>query len=416
MRTKHAEVAAPAVIPLHKPYIVGHELRYVTEAISSSDIAADGHFARRCARLLEERFGIERVLMTPSCTAALELAAMLCGLEPGDEVIMPSFTFVSTANAVVRLRARPVFVEVRPDTLNLDESRLEDAITARTKAIFPVHYGGVGCEMGPIMGIASAHGLRVVEDAAQAVGSRHQGRFLGSIGHLGAYSFHETKNLVSGEGGALCCNSTELIERAEFLRDRGTNFAAFSRGEAASYTWLDVGTAGMPNELACAFLYAQLELMDAINDRRRAIAHLYREGFSSLERRGHLRLPIIPAGCESQDHVFHIMLGSGKTRDSLMAFLGERGVKASFHFLPLHDSPMGRRFGYQRGDLPVTEDVASRMLRLPSFFEITESEQSRVIDLVARFFATSRPRTEAGGRPPSLNARGGPRELCIREC
>jgi dTDP-4-amino-4,6-dideoxygalactose transaminase len=393
--------AGPATIPLHRPYIVGSEARYVSQAIASGSIAGDGPFTRRCARLLEERFGIERVLMTPSCTAALELAATLCGLGPGDEAILPSFTFVSTANAVVRLGARPVFVEVRPDTLNLDESRIEAALTPRTRAIFPVHYAGVSCEMGPIMEIARARGLRVVEDAAQGVHASYRGRALGSIGDLGAYSFHETKHLVCGEGGALCCNAPELIERAEVLRDKGTDRARFLRGEVDKYTWVDAGSSCIPSEIASAFLYGQLEAMDAIRARRREIDRRYREGLLPLERAGRLRLPVIPEGCDSPHPFFYILLESGRARDALMASLRERGVRATFHFVPLHASAMGRRLGYREGDLPVTEDLAARLLRLPSFFEITDAEQSRVIDLLTRLLA---PRPTAPERPGKARA------------
>ena len=275
------------------------------EAIRTASIAGDGPFTRRCSRLLEQRFGIRRVMMTPSCTAALELAAMLCGLGPGDEVILPSFTFVSTANAFVRLGARPRFVEIRPDTLNLDESRIEEAITPRTRAIFPVHYAGVACEMDQILATAREHNLLVVEDAAQGVNAFYKGRALGSLGHLGTYSFHDTKNVVCGEGGALCCNVPELIERAEILRDKGTNRAQFFRGEVDKYTWVDVGSSYIPAEITCAFLCAQLEAMDAIKVRRQAIDRGYRERLEPLEQAGLLRLPFIPEGVESHYRTFY---------------------------------------------------------------------------------------------------------------
>ncbi|SIO42863.1 dTDP-4-amino-4,6-dideoxygalactose transaminase [Singulisphaera sp. GP187] len=400
MRTDGTNPTGSPSIPLHRPYLTGAELSYLSQAITSGCIRGDGPFTRRCAGLLEQKFAIGKVLMTPSCTAALELAATLCDLGPGDEVILPSFTFVSTANAIVRLGARPVFVEIRADTLNLDESRIEAALTPRTRAIFPVHYGGIACEMGRIMAIANAHGLRVVEDAAQAVDACYRGRALGSIGHLGTYSFHETKNLVSGEGGALCCNAPELIERAEILRDKGTNRAKFFRGEVDKYTWVDVGASAIPSEIACAFLFAQLEAMDAIKARRRAIDRRYREGLSSLATAGRLRFPTIPEGCDSPFHTVFLMLESGSTRDALMAYLRERGVMATFHFIPLHDSPMGHRLGYREGDLPLTEDLAARLLRLPTFFDLSEAEQSRVIDLVTRFFTQHAPAPKR--REPSL--------------
>jgi len=399
MRTNGPPPAGSTPIPLHRPYVSGQELAYVAEAINSGCLRGDGPFTHRCARLLEQRFDIGRVLMTPSCTAALELAAMLCDLGPGDEVILPSFTFVSTANAIVRLGAKPVFVEIRSDTLNLDESRLEEALTPRTRAIFPVHYAGIACEMGPIMELAARHGLKVVEDAAQAVDASYQGRALGSIGHLGTYSFHETKNMISGEGGALCCNDPALIERAEILRDKGTNRARFFRGEVDKYTWVDVGSSAIPSELVCAFLLAQLEAMDLIKRRRREIDGLYREGFASLEQSGRLRLPSIPNGCESPYHTVYLLLETRALRDSLMTYLRERGVMATFHFVPLHDSPMGRRFGYRAGDLPQTEDLAARLLRLPTYVDLLPAEQTRVIDLVTAFFAQRTAATKRRATP-----------------
>lgn len=400
MRTDGTSSTGTPSIPLHRPWLTGREVSYVNQAINSGGIGGDGSFTRRCAALLEAKFAIAKVLMTPSCTAALELAAQLCDLGPGDEVILPSFTFVSTANAVVRLGARPVFVEIRPDTLNLDESRIEAALTPRTRALFPVHYGGVACEMGPIMALAEAHDLKVVEDAAQGVDAFYRGRALGAIGHLGTYSFHETKNLVCGEGGALCCNAPELIERAEILRDKGTNRAKFFRGEVDKYTWVDVGSSAIPSEIACAFLLAQFEAMEAVKARRRLIDARYREGLASLEAAGRLRLPAIPEGCDSSFHTVYLMLESGSMRDALMGYLRERGVMATFHFVPLHDSPMGRRLGYQKGDLPLTEDLAARLLRLPTFFDLTEAEQSRVIELVVRFFTQRAPALKK--REPSL--------------
>lgn len=397
MRTDGPLSANDSPIPLHRPHLVGNELNYLAEVIASGCLRGDGPFTQRCARLLERRFGIERVLMTPSCTAALELAATLCDLGPGDEVILPSFTFVSTANALVRLGAKPVFVEIRPDTLNLDESRLEAALTPRTRAIFPVHYAGVACEMAPIMELAARHRLTVVEDAAQAVDASYQGRALGSIGHLGAYSFHETKNLVSGEGGALCCNDPALLERAEILRDKGTNRARFFRGEVDKYTWVDVGSSAVPSEIVCAFLLAQLEAMDAVKLRRRQVDAFYRHGLAPLEHAGRLRLPAAPPGCESPYHTVYLILETGATRDALMTYLREHGVMAAFHFVPLHDSPMGRRLGYRPGDLPQTEDLAARLLRLPTYVDLADADLTRIVDLVTSFFT---PRATAKRRSP----------------
>jgi dTDP-4-amino-4,6-dideoxygalactose transaminase len=337
---------------------------------------------------LEARFGIAKVLMTASCTMALELAALLCELEPGDEVILPSFTFASTANAFLRCGAKPVFVEIRPDTLNLDETRIEAAITRRTHAIVVVHYAGVGCHMGPIQEIARRHGLMVIEDAAQGVNAHYRGRALGSIGQLGAYSFHETKNIACGEGGALCINDPALIERAEILREKGTDRSKFLRGETDKYTWVEVGCSAAPSELACAFLLAQLERMDEINERRGSIRLRYRDALEPLERAGWLRLPRVPDDCLSNDHIFYILLNDRATRDALMAHLGSAGVSAVFHYVPLHSSPMGRALGYRWGDFPVTEDLSTRLLRLPCYPDLAEGEQEYVVALIHSFLKT----------------------------
>jgi dTDP-4-amino-4,6-dideoxygalactose transaminase len=382
------QILAPASeqnIPLSKPFLTGDEVRYVERAITSGRIGADGPFTRACARLLERRLGGGRVLMTPSCTAALEMAALLCDLRPGDEVIMPSFTFVSTANAVVRLGARPVFVDVRPDTLNLDESLVEGAITSRTRAVMPVHYAGVGCAMGRILATAAAHSLFVIEDAAQAVGASIDGRALGSLGHFGAFSFHETKNFTCGEGGALCVNTPEWFERAEIIREKGTNRSQFSRGKVDRYTWVDVGSSYLPCEIACAHLLAQLEAMDAITARRRELDGLYRRLLRPLEAEGLLRLPVVPDGCEGNYHNFFVLLEGVHARDALIAHLRGFGITASFHFVPLHTSPMGRRFGYREGDLPVTEDVSRRLLRLPFYPDLTDVQQAAVAHHLAAF-------------------------------
>ncbi|MFP5264266.1 MAG: dTDP-4-amino-4,6-dideoxygalactose transaminase [Blastocatellia bacterium] len=372
-------------IPFNKPHVTGKELSYISKAVAEGKISADGYFTRNCAALLKERFGILRVLMTPSCTAALEMGAMLCDLRPGDEVILPSFTFVSTANAVIRLGARPVFVDVRPDTLNMDEGLIEKAITARTRAIFPVHYAGVSCEMDAIMAVARGHDLIVVEDAAQGVNAFYNGLPLGALGHLGTYSFHDTKNYVCGEGGALCINSESMAERAEIIREKGTNRSQFFRGEVDKYTWVDVGSSYLPSEIACAFLYAQLEAMDEITERRRQVYEFYRERLSPLEERGLARLPVVPRECKINYHLFYILLADAGTRDGLMAYLKENGIQAVFHYVPLHTSPMGKSFGYEEGDLPLTEDLSARLLRLPFYYDITEEEQLRVVGRVTEF-------------------------------
>jgi dTDP-4-amino-4,6-dideoxygalactose transaminase len=387
-------------IPFNKPFIAGKELYYIAQAVAYGNIAGDGHYTQKCARLLEERFGIHKVLMTPSCTASLEMAAILCDLAPGDEVIMPSFTFVSTASAVARLGARPVFVDIRPDTLNLDEALIEDAITPRTKAIFPVHYAGVSCDMNRVMTIAKKYNLLVVEDAAQGVNSLYNGRALGSLGHLAAYSFHETKNYICGEGGALCINSPELLERAEIIRDKGTNRRKFMRGVVDKYTWVDIGSSYVPSEICCAFLYAQLELLDPIAERRREIYQTYQQHLEPLEAAGLLRLPRIPEDCDSNYHMFYLLLADQPTRDGLMTHLREHGILAVFHYVPLHSSPMGQKFGNREGDLPLTEDLSRRLVRLPFYYTLTEDEQMEVVDLVQAYLRRVQP-TAASVRVPA---------------
>ncbi len=367
------------VIPFNKPFIAGKELYYIAQAVTLGNIGGDGHFTQRCSRLLEERFGISKVLLTPSCTAALEMAAMLCDLGPGDQVILPSYTFVSTASAVLRTGAQPVFVDIRPDTLNLDEAKVEAALTERTKAVFVVHYAGVACEMDRILAIARSRDLVVVEDAAQGVNAFYNGRALGSLGHLGCYSFHETKNYICGEGGALCINDERFVERAEILRDKGTNRQQFFRGEADKYTWVDVGSSYVPSEICSAFLYGQLEMLDAIAERRRAIYQRYRRRLKPLEGERLLRLPHVPDDCTSNYHMFYVLLPTGEARDGLLAHLQQRDIRAVFHYVPLHSSPMGRQLTGNHTQLPVTDDLAARLVRLPMYYEITEEEQNRVV-------------------------------------
>jgi dTDP-4-amino-4,6-dideoxygalactose transaminase len=379
-------------IPFAKPFITGNELKYIAQVIASGSISSDGPFTQGCAQILKKRFGIHEVFMVPSCTAALEMAAMLAGLDKEDEVLMPSFTFVSTANAVVRLGAKPVFVDIRPDTLNIDEGLVEAAITPRTKAIFPVHYAGVGCELDRLMAIAGKHNLLVVEDAAQAVNGHYRGRALGSIGHLGAYSFHSTKDYTCGEGGALCVNSPEMAGRAEIIRDKGTDRSKFLRGEVDKYSWVDVGSSYVPSEISCAFLYAQLETMDRIKTLRCQIVQRYQSRLSHLEQLGLLRLPQIPVECESSHHMYYILLPDQETRDRLIVYLRERRIRALFHFVPLHCSPMGRRLGYRDGDFPVTEQSGGRLLRLPFYTGLSEEEQETVVHSIESFFGMISPR------------------------
>lgn len=393
--------AAP--IPFNKPFIAGKELYYIAQAVTLGNISGDGQFTKQCCRLMQDRFGVPRVLLTPSCTAALEMAAQLCGLGPGDEVIVPSFTFVSTVTSFVRLGAKPVFVDIRPDTLNLDETLVEAAITPRTKAIFPVHYAGVGAEMDRLLAVARSHGLRVVEDAAQGVNAFYRGRALGSLGDMGTYSFHETKNFICGEGGALCLNDPQFIERAEIIRDKGTNRQRFFRGLVDKYTWVDVGSSYVPSEICSAFLYAQLEMMESISQRRKVLYDRYMQALLPLEDEGLLKLPRVPAHCQSNHHLFHILLKDRESRDALMAALRAQGILAVFHYVPLHSSPMGQEFGGREGQLPVTESVSDRLLRLPIYLELSEPDQQRVIDAVTHWLRDQgRTARTAGRSAPGL--------------
>lgn len=366
-------------IPFNKPFLVGRELDYIAQAVALGNLAGDGHFSQSCCRLLEQRLSIPRVMLTPSCTAALETAALLCEFEPGDEVILPSFTFVSTASAFVRAGARPVFVDIRADTLNLDENLIEAALTERTKVIVPVHYAGVACEMDRILSIADKHHLVVVEDAAQGVNAFYRGNALGSIGDLGCYSFHETKNFISGEGGAICVNRPDLIERAEILRDKGTNRQKYFRGQVDKYTWVDIGSAYVPCELIGAFLYGQLEMMQTISDRRRQIYEYYQKSFEPLAAEGLLRLPYVPPECTTNFHLFYLLTRDAATRDGLLAHLNSRGIGAVFHYVPLHSSPMGRKLRCDARELPVTDSVSARLIRLPFYYTITQDEQAEVV-------------------------------------
>ncbi len=366
--------------------MAGNELRYIHEAVTSGHISGDGSFTKRCHAWLESRLGAPAALLTHSCTAALEMAAMLCELGPGDEVIMPSFTFVSTANSVVLRGATPVFVDIRPDTANIDENEIEASITPATKAIFVVHYAGVACEMDSIMKIAARHSLLVVEDAAQALLATYRGKQLGSIGHLAAISFHETKNVISGEGGALIVNDDRFVSRAEILREKGTNRSGFFRGEVAKYTWVDIGSSFLPSEIVSSFLFAQLEYADEFYRRRHAMWQRYHESFAALENAGRLQRPRIPQDCEDNSHLYHLRLESREERDAFITALKDKGIQAPFHYVPLHSSPAGRRFGRTNGPLPVTNLVADTLVRLPLWYGM-EEVQDTVIEAAQQFFA-----------------------------
>jgi dTDP-4-amino-4,6-dideoxygalactose transaminase len=353
-------------IPFNRPVLAGHELDYIRKAIAAGQLAGDGMFTERCQLWLARFVGARAVLLTHSCTAALEMAAILIGIEPGDEVIMPSFTFVSTANAVALRGGVPVFVDIRRDTMNIDVDLVEAAITPRTKAIFPIHYAGVPADMDQLNAIAERHKLFLVEDAAQALGSKYKGRKAGSIGHLAAFSFHETKNIISGEGGAIAINDPSLIARAEIIREKGTNRKIFLRGQVDKYTWVDLGSSFLPGELVAAFLYGQLEQIDAIQSDRMATWRLYDAALRPFRDRG-LRTPHIPQDCDFNAHLYYILMPSLGLRQELIARMKADGITTPFHYIPLHSSPAGLRLARTSGDLPYTEDLSSRLVRLPLF-------------------------------------------------
>ncbi|MGQ9746099.1 MAG: dTDP-4-amino-4,6-dideoxygalactose transaminase [Dissulfurimicrobium sp.] len=357
-------------IPFNKPYMTGKELWHIAQAHANGHLAGDGTFTKKCNAWLEKRIGCHKALLTHSCTAALEMAAILADIKPGDEIIMPSYTFVSTANAFVLRGGIPVFVDIRPDTLNMDETKIEAAITKRTKAIVPVHYAGVGCEMDAIMAIAERHGLLVIEDAAHGIMSSYKDRPLGSIGHMAALSFHETKNIISGEGGALLINDPTFAERAEIIREKGTNRSQFFRGQVDKYTWVDVGSSYLPSELIAAFLWGQMEEADLITKRRLAIWKAYHDAFAEPEQAGCIRRPISPEYCAHNAHMYYLLLPDLDKRSDFIARLKEKGIHAVFHYVPLDSAPAGRRFGRKGGDLQVTHSVSERLVRLPLWLGI----------------------------------------------
>ena len=372
----------PPPIPFNRPSFVGQERRYMEEALALGHVSGDGEFTRRCSALLREQLGTPAALLTTSCTHALELAAILLDLAPGDEVILPDFTFVSTANAFVLRGAKPVFADIRPDTLNLDERQLERLVGPKTRAIVPVHYAGVGCAMDAILDLARARGIAVVEDNAHGLFGTWRGQPLGTFGALGTLSFHETKNFSCGEGGALLVNDERLIDRAEIVREKGTNRKRFFRGEVDKYTWVDIGSSYLPSDLLAAYLYGQLEQKEAVLARRRRIYERYLEGLASWAAERGARLPTIPPDCASSYHMFYAILPTPEARAQLIEGLRERGILAVFHYLPLHLSEMGRRFGGRAGDCPVTERLSERLVRLPFYTSLSEEDQERVIEAV----------------------------------
>ncbi|MDJ0702262.1 MAG: dTDP-4-amino-4,6-dideoxygalactose transaminase [Leptolyngbyaceae cyanobacterium MO_188.B28] len=372
-------------IPFNHPYATGAEFKYIQQAIHNGCLSGNGEFTKRCHARLEAEIVCDKALLTHSCTAALEMAAILADIQPGDEVIMPSYTFVSTANSFVLRGGVPVFVDIRPDTLNIDETQIEAAITPKTKAIAPVHYGGVGCEMDAILDIARRHNLLVIEDAAQGFFSTYQRRSLGSMGHLATLSFHETKNVISGEGGALLINDSRFIERAEIIWEKGTNRSQFFRGMVDKYSWVDIGSSYLPSEVIAAFLWAQLEEAESITRNRLRIWRQYHDMFEGLETQGLLRRPIVPPECEHNAHMYYIVLPDLETRTALIDFLKVSGISAVFHYVPLHSSPAGQRFARTNGKLKHTVDLSNRLLRLPLFPTLTPDETEQVINAVYKF-------------------------------
>lgn len=369
------------MIPFNKPGLTGREIGYVGQAHDLHHLAGDGVFTKKCHEWLEAYSGAGKALLTHSCTAALEMSAILADIQPGDEIIMPSYTFVSTANAFVLRGGLPVFVDIRSDTLNIDENLIEAAITPRTKVIVPVHYAGVACEMDVIMAIARRHNLLVIEDAAQGVMSSYKGKALGAIGHMGTYSFHETKNLISGEGGALLVNDVRFSERAEIIREKGTNRSLFFRGQVDKYTWVDIGSSFLPSEIIAAFLWAQLEDAQSITAKRIAVWRRYHAALANLEAAGKLRRPTVPASCAHNAHMYYILLDSLEHRTQVIARLKLGGVNSVFHYVPLHNSPAGIKYGRTSGRLPVTESLADRLVRLPMWLGLDEGQDQVISEL-----------------------------------
>jgi len=372
-------------IPFNRPCLAGNEYKYIAEAIANGHASGDGPFTRRCHALLEQELGVPKVLLTTSCTHALEMAGILLDCGPGDEVILPSFTFVSTANAFVLRGARIVFSDIRPDTLNLDETQLEGLITSRTKVIVPVHYAGVSCAMDAICAIAQRHGVRIVEDNAHGLFARYKGQYTGTFGCLATQSFHETKNVTCGEGGALIVNDRDLIERALVVREKGTNRSQFFRGQVDKYTWVDIGSSYLPSDLLAAFLFAQLEGRQEIQRKRQRVWEYYSQHLAEWATPRGVRLPVVPADCEQAYHMFYIIVPSPEYRQALIADLKAKGILSVFHYVPLNLSDMGQKWAARESHCPVTEDISLRLLRLPLYNDLTEAEQARVVAAVTSF-------------------------------
>jgi len=378
-------MADSAKTPFNRASLVGDEMEYIQQAVAGGHISGDGPFTKRCQTLLEQALGVPKALLTTSCTHALEMAALLLDLKPGDEVLVPSFTFVSTVNAFVLHGARPVFADIRSDTLNLDERLMEHLITPRTRAVVPVHYAGVGCEMDTILDVAGRHGIAVVEDNAHGLLGRYKGKYLGTFGCMAAQSFHETKNLTCGEGGALFINDVRFVDRAEIIREKGTNRSRFFRGQIDKYTWVDIGSSYLPSDILAAFLLAQLEARDSIQSERRRIWTYYYESLKNWAQSTDVRLPIVPLDCEQSYHMFSLLMPTLTARQALIAHLKRQGIVSVFHYQPLHLSQMGRRFGGKPRDCPVTEDISDRLVRIPFYCGLTEGDQARVVDAIRKF-------------------------------
>ncbi len=374
-------------IPFNRPSMMGREQEYMMQAVANGHISGDGPFTKRCHALLKSVFESSAILLTTSCTHALEMSALLLDIAPGDEVLIPSYTFVSTVNAFVLRGARPVFVDIRPDTLNMDENHLAQLITPRSRAIVPVHYAGVGCNMEAIGALAQKHRLAIVEDNAHGLFGKYRGQWLGTFGELATLSFHETKNFICGEGGALMVNNPDLVERAEIIREKGTNRSRFFRGQVDKYSWVDVGSSYLPSDLLAAYLLAQLEMRETIQLKRKNVFDTYASGLCDWAAANDTLLPTVPEECEQPYHMFYMLLPSLEVRQRLIAHLKEQRIQSVFHYLPLHLSDMGKRYGYREGDCPVTEDVSDRLLRLPFYNELSNSDQERVLDAIHQFKA-----------------------------
>jgi dTDP-4-amino-4,6-dideoxygalactose transaminase len=367
-------------IPFNRPYLTGEEMKYIKDCLDRHKLSGDGYYTKKINKFIESTFHTPKALLTTSGSASLDMAALLLNLQAEDEIILPSYTFVSTANSFLLTGAKLVFAEIKEDTLNINPKDVEEKLTCMTKAIVPVHYAGVACDMDVIMEIASKNDIKIIEDAAQGVNAKYKGKYLGTIGDIGCYSFHETKNYSCGEGGAILINKDkELIERAEIIREKGTNRSKFFRGEIDKYTWVDIGSSFLPSEILAAFLYAQFEQLDEINNKRKFIFNYYFEHLKELDDQGVLRLPIIPEECECNAHMFYILLNSEKERNKLMDKLKEKNILSVFHYLPLHTSPMGKKLGYKKGDLPITENISGRLLRLPMYADLKVAELDYII-------------------------------------